>query len=80
MRARLVIVLVAVSASLLAGAGRASGDNRPRRDHLSPGSACRVFDRRSRASDHKGAVIRTASFARTLYTICTCTLPCIDPR
>lgn len=27
----------------------------------------------------KGAVIRTASFARTLYTICTRTLPCIDP-
>jgi hypothetical protein len=28
----------------------------------------------------KRAVIRTASFARTLYTICTCTLPCIDPQ
>jgi hypothetical protein len=27
----------------------------------------------------KRAVIRTASFARTLYTICTRTLPCIDP-
>ena len=28
----------------------------------------------------KRAVIRTASFARTLYTICTRTLPYIDPQ
>ena len=33
----------------------------------------------NRRGSAKRAVIRTASFARTLYTICTCTLPCIDP-
>ena len=32
------------------------------------------------ARSRRRAVIRTASFARTLYTICTYTLPCIDPQ
>jgi len=42
----------------------------------SPGA--RIKGQNGRGSA-KRAVIRTASFARTLYTICTCTLPCIDP-
>ena len=39
----------------------------------------RVTEQNGRGSA-KRAVIRTASFARTLYTICTCTLLCIDPQ
>ena len=42
-------------------------------------SGARVTGQNGRGSA-KRAVIRTASFARTLYTICTCTLPCIDPQ
>jgi hypothetical protein len=54
--------------------------------HLLAAPGGRVSETRdgnnTRPNDHRqlgGAVIRTASFARTLYTICTRTLPCIDP-
>ena len=40
---------------------------------------CRIIGQNGRGPA-RGAVIRTASFARTLYTICTCTLPYIDPQ
>jgi hypothetical protein len=51
-------------------------DPKPSGFHLLIG----VFAWPAASRSRKRAVIRTASFARTLYTICTCTPPCIDPQ
>ena len=42
-------------------------------------SAAYVFKATNGHQTIEGAVIRTASFTRTLSAICTWTLPCIDP-
>jgi hypothetical protein len=54
--------------------------------HLLAAPGIRISETRdgddTRPNGHRqlgGAVTRTASFARTLYTICTYTLPYIDP-
>jgi hypothetical protein len=73
------------------GAGRARPAGRParagrqnpsrpeaRQSSLRRASRCPTEGQNRRGSA-KRAVIRTASFARTLYTICTCTVPYIDP-